>query len=99
MTDLYEIENITIDEYNLRMKAANLKRLDQEYLIHLAAWKHNEVTAQRKIGKDKTEPYFKKFDAFFNYTKREEELLGSKAENKKLSMLMKINQNIKERRR
>lgn len=85
---------MTIREYELRIKAYHLRRLDKEYEIHLQAWTTNQVKAQKKKGSKSTEPYFKNFDDFFDYEKREKEILGistSKVSKKASDLLKKAN--------
>ncbi|WP_314063114.1 hypothetical protein [uncultured Vagococcus sp.] len=75
MTDIRGIERMTPYEFELRVTAFKLRKLDQEYDFHLQAWLGQQVQATKKLGK-KEVPYFKDFNAFFNYQKREQEILG-----------------------
>lgn len=67
---------MTFREYSLRMKAHNLRRLDEEYMIALAAWQNQQVRATKKSGKNKVVPYFKTFKQFFDMEKYEREIRG-----------------------
>lgn len=69
------IKRMTLVEYQLRIDAYRLQRVDREYDIHLQAWVNNQAKAEKKKGK-KTEPYFKSFDKFYNYEKRVAEIMG-----------------------
>lgn len=83
MTDLREINRMTIAEYSLRMKAYRLRRLDQEYHIAYQAWMNREIQATRKKGKSRYESVYKDFRSFFDFESREKEILyGTKRENK-----------------
>ncbi|WP_314068321.1 hypothetical protein [uncultured Vagococcus sp.] len=62
-------------EFELRTTAYKLKRLDEEYNLHLQAWLAEQVKASKKVGK-KDVPYFKNFNSFFDYQKKEREILG-----------------------
>lgn len=62
---------MTIPEYELRIKAHQLKRLDRHYDIHLQAWA-TVMAGQTKKGK----PVYRTFEKFFNYQKAEEKILG-----------------------
>lgn len=77
--DLYEIETMTLFEYEARMYAFRLAELDKEHDFHLQAWLNHQVTATKKDGK----PEFKNFKAFFDVGKQiksiERELNGSKS--------------------
>lgn len=64
---------MTLYEYEVRMLAFRLKRLDQERDIYLQSWMNNQVKATK--GK-KQEPYFKEFNNFFNYEEQEKIILG-----------------------
>lgn len=69
--DLNEIDRLTIPDYELRMKAYQLKQLDRQYEIHLQAWA-TVMAGQTRKGK----PVFRSFDKFFDYRKAEEKILG-----------------------
>ena len=71
------------------MKARSLKQVDTEYEIHLQAWVSHQVKAEKKQGK-KTVPIYKKFDQFFNYEKRINDVLKPKKEEKKLTNLERL---------
>lgn len=71
MKDLNEIDRLTIPEYELQIKAYQLRSLDQQYNIHLQAWV-NVMAGQTRKGK----PLYRTFDKFFNYQKAEEKILG-----------------------
>ncbi|WP_187376288.1 MULTISPECIES: hypothetical protein [Clostridia] len=76
---------MTFYEYELRMKACRLKRVDEEYRIYLQAWVNREVKAERKKGKGRTEPVYKRFDRFFDYEKRLEEARGNSVQKRPVS--------------
>lgn len=91
--DFLVIARMTLHEYQLRMKAYQLKRLDQEFEINLLAWQINQAGAQDKNGK----PHFRRFSDFFDYQKKEQKILGTRSEDKILqnkdfsNLLMKSN--------
>lgn len=64
---------MTLYEYDLKMRAHNLARVDKEHDMHLQAWLNYQVTATREQGK-KQVPVFKKFEDFFDYKKRLKEV-------------------------
>lgn len=74
---LYDIEILTLEEYRLRMKAYQLRRVDKEYEMHLQAWLNHAVTATKKQG-EKYVPVFKEFKDFFDYEKRIKEIEGKR---------------------
>ncbi|EOI00673.1 hypothetical protein UAY_01776 [Enterococcus moraviensis ATCC BAA-383] len=73
MVNINEVESMTPYEYELRMFACQLRRLDQEFNAHMQAWTTRQIKATK--GK-RQEPYYKDFKQFFDYEKREKELLG-----------------------
>lgn len=64
---------MTLYEYEVRMLACRLRRLDGERDLYMQAWVNHQVKATR--GK-KAEPYFKNFTKFFDYEKEEKNILG-----------------------
>lgn len=62
------------------MEAAELKKVDIDYRNHLQAFLNFAVKAEKKTGKNKSEPVYKQFKQFYNY---ETELKNVKKENKK----------------
>lgn len=62
-----EVDRLTIPEYNLLMKAVQVKEVDKDYRNHLQAFLNLAVKAERKAGKNKTKPVFSAFEKFFNY--------------------------------
>lgn len=61
-------------EYELLIKAANLRRIDEEYNIHLLAFKTFQVKAMKKSGK-KRKPVYDRFSKFYDYKRRINEVL------------------------
>ncbi|WP_301389868.1 hypothetical protein [Enterococcus entomosocium] len=79
MTDIRQIERMTPYEFEIRMTAHQLKRLDEQEAIHLQAWANRKVKAEKNIGtekKPKIVPVFTKFEDFFDKEKLEKEILG-----------------------
>lgn len=74
---LYDVEVLTLKEYQLRMKAFNLALVDKEYDMHLQAWLNHTVTATKEQGK-KQVPVYGNFKEFFDYEKRLKEVEGKK---------------------
>ncbi|NEX54126.1 hypothetical protein GTP07_14440 [Lactococcus lactis] len=83
---------MTISEYELRLKAYRLKRLDEQEFIYQQAWANWQVQATKQQGKKPLYPTFKKF---FDKRKLENEILGIESpenkfkKDKKLINLMK----------
>lgn len=85
---------MTMNEYEIRITAYELSRLNRSREIHEQAWANAQVKAEKTIGK-KTVPVYKTFDKFFDYKKAEEEILGTqkpKNDNSELQdLLLKAN--------
>lgn len=64
-----EVDRLTIPEYELLMEAVRLKQVDLDYRNHLQAFLNYSVKAQKKTGKNKSRPVYKKFKKFFDYDK------------------------------
>lgn len=62
-----EVDRLTIPEYNLLMEAVQLKQVDTDYRNHLQAYLNFAVKAEKKAGKGKTKPVYKKFKQFYDY--------------------------------
>lgn len=62
-----EVDRLTIPEYELLMEAAQLKQVDDDYRNHLQAFLNFAVKAEKKTGKNKSKPVYRKFKQFYNY--------------------------------
>lgn len=102
MSDFAEIDRMTLYEYEMRMKASDLRRVDREYEIHLQAWANWNVQAMKKSGKRKRVPVFKTFKQFFDYKEAEQAILlpkKRKGESTKPQRIIRGMEKQKERRR
>ena len=70
------MDDLLLSEYQMLMKAHALKQVDKEYEMHLQAWLNQRAKDTKQKGK-KTVPVFRKFDEFFNYKEREQQILGT----------------------
>ena len=59
-----QVDRLELPEYELLMKAANLRRVDEEYKTHEQAYLN--VAARATKGK-KGRPVYKTFKSFFDY--------------------------------
>ncbi len=69
---LIKMDQLNNKRIQTKAKAHQLKMLDKEYLIHLAAWKNYEVQAQEK--KVKQVPIYQTFKSFFDYKQKSKKL-------------------------
>lgn len=56
------------------MESVRLKQVAQDYRNHLQAYLNFVVKAEKKAGKNKTKPVYNRFEKFFNYERRIEEV-------------------------
>lgn len=70
MTDLREVERMTMNEYYLRLEAYQLKQVDEQRQLAMQAWFNQTVKAQTGSAKH-PKPKYKRFDQFFDAEKQE----------------------------
>lgn len=70
-----EVEDMTFREYLYRLRAYRLKRVDEEYDMHLTAFLNVRAGAQKKKGKE-TVPAYPSMKEFFDYEKRIAQIEG-----------------------
>lgn len=70
-----EVDRLTIPEYELLMKAAKLKQVDMDYRAHMLAYLIFAVKAEKKSGKNKTTPVYRRFKKFYDYEKEIDKVL------------------------
>lgn len=64
-----EVDRLTIPEYRMLMDAAHLKQIDKDYRNHLQAFLNFSVKAEKRSGKNKTTPVYRRFNQFYDYEK------------------------------
>lgn len=69
---------MTLPEYLYKFQAYRLKQIDKQYDMHLQAWLHVQANSTKTQG-EKQVPVFKKFNEFFDYEKRINEIMKPKA--------------------
>lgn len=69
-----EVDRMTLAEYKLLMQAVRLKQVDTDYRNHLQAYLNFVVKAEKKSGKYKSQPVYKRFKQFFDYEKAVEKV-------------------------
>ncbi len=78
-----DIGRMTYYEYELRKRAYALAVVDEEYRIHRMAWVNREIKAEKKSGKNKSKPVYRRFKDFFDYEKMQEEVRNNLSGKKK----------------
>lgn len=64
------------------MEAFELKVLDDDFYDHRQAFLNFAVQAEKKAGRGKTRPVYRRFDQFFDYEKELEKLKNRKKKSK-----------------
>lgn len=101
ITDMYVIETMSLYEYGIRMKAYNLKQIDEEYRDHWKAWLNARAKDMIQTGKDTVGPRYKNFRDFFDYRKALQDA-GERiesAQEERLKTVARRVQELRERRR
>lgn len=84
-----EVDQLTIPEYRLLMKAVQLKQIDFDYRNHLQAFLNFAVKAEKKAGK-KSKPVYSKFKKFYDYEKELSEVMKKGSETSRFSGIGKL---------
>ena len=66
-TSFEQVDQLTIAQYEIMMEALELRLLDQDLHEHRQAFLNFAVQAQKKAGKGKTRPAYRRFNQFFDY--------------------------------
>lgn len=74
------MDQLTIAQYEIMMEAYDLRLLDQSLHEHRQAFLNFAVQAEKRAGKGKTSPVYRRFKDFFDY---DEELKKIKNRKKK----------------
>jgi len=88
----------TLFEYEAKMHAFELRKVDKEHDMHKQAWLNEVVSQTKKQGK-KQVPMYKSFKDFYDYEKRLKEVSRNDDNNKQeIQRLANIAKNVNERR-
>lgn len=69
---------LTIPEYELLMKAVELREADTDYRLHMQAFLNMQVQAKKKTGKFKEKFIFATFDKFYDRKRTIDEIMNPK---------------------
>lgn len=75
---LDEVDRLTIPEYELLMKAVELREADLDYRLHMQAFLNMQVKAKKKTGKFKEKFVFTTFEKFYNRQKAIDKIMNPK---------------------
>lgn len=81
---------LTIAEYNVLMKAVELRMVDESFYLHRQAFLNHAVRAEKKVGKSKTVPVYSVFKKFFDYDKEIQNLQNKKKSSGRFEGISKI---------
>lgn len=73
-TSFDQVDQLTIVQYEIMMEALELRMLDQNFYDHRQAFLNFAVQAEKKVGKGKTKPVYRRFQQFFDYDEELEKL-------------------------
>lgn len=90
MNDFTEIDRMTLYEYDMRLKAYNLRHVDRDYEIHRQAWANWNVQAMKNQGKRKRVPVFRNFKQFFDYDEQLKAMMGNRGGSEKVRAIANI---------
>ncbi|HBI63819.1 MAG TPA: hypothetical protein DDX51_01695 [Clostridiales bacterium] len=74
-TSFAQVDQLTIPEYLLLMRAVRLRQADADYRVHQLAFQSFRVQAMKKSGK-RQKPVFSTFRQFFDYQKAVDRACG-----------------------
>lgn len=77
---LDEVNRLSFKEYDLLVKAENLKQVDIDYRVHQLAWLPIIAKGQKRVGKNKLKYVYDKFEKFYDHNKAVKAVLGKKEE-------------------
>lgn len=73
-----EVDRLTIAEYELLMKAAELREADLDYRLHMQAFLNVQAGAKKKAGKNKERLVYNRFDKFYDRKKEIDRIMKPK---------------------
>lgn len=79
-TSFFQVDNLTIAQYEIMAEALELRLLDESLHEHRQAFLNFAVQAEKTAGKGKTKPVYRRFHQFFDY---EQELKKLRSKKKK----------------
>ncbi len=82
-TSFEQVDQLTIAQYEIMMDALDLRMLDQNLHEHRQAFLNFAVQAEKKVGKNKRRPVYRKFIDFFDYDAELKKMKQRRAQKKK----------------
>lgn len=84
---------MSLREYNMLMRAVNLREVDRDYDLHRSAWLNVQAGAMKQQGKRRQVPVYKTFKSFYDY-----EAQLRKARGETNSQFKELSRHLKEKR-
>lgn len=85
-----QVDRLTLPEYELLMQAARLRQVDADYRNHLQAFLNFAVRAEKKTGKNKSQPVYRRFRRFYDYEKELEKVQKPKAQKSRFAGIREL---------
>lgn len=76
------MDRLTIAEYELLMKAAELREADLDYRLHMQAFLNVQAGAKKKAGKNKERLVYNRFDKFYDRKKEVDRIMKPKGKSR-----------------
>lgn len=70
---------LTVPEYELLMKAAELREADVDYRLHMQAFLNVIAGSKKRAGKGKERLVYNRFEKFYNRKKEIDRIMDNKA--------------------
>lgn len=89
-TSLSQVDQLTIAQYEIMMEALRLRMVDESFHKHSQAFLNFAVQAEKKAGKGKTRPVYRKFEQFFDFKKELKKAKNPKGEDSRFAGIGKL---------
>lgn len=77
-----EVDRLTIAEYELLMKAAELREADIDYRLHMQAFLNVQAGAKKKAGKNKERLVYSRFNKFYDRKREIDRIMNRETDEK-----------------
>lgn len=89
-TSFDQVDQLTIAQYEIMMEALRLRMVDESFHRHSQAFLNFAVQAEKKAGKGKTRPVYRKFGQFFDFKKELKKAKNPKREDSRFAGIGKL---------
>lgn len=88
---LVEAQRCTPKEFDIYMHARRFKRQERHEDMAFQAWKNRDVQADKRVGKNKTRPYYKRFEDFYDAEQMIRNIVDPQNQEKKRNSIADMN--------